>query len=72
MTTGGPSRLFETAFHHDTLFDPIQLLYCITAYLAYIISQFGIERCKIQFFIEHFSGLLESSQDKPLHNNVNI
>ena len=32
--TGGPSGLFEAASHHDTLFDLIHSLYCVTAALG--------------------------------------
>ena len=41
-------------------------------HLAYIISQFGIERCKIRYFMDHFSQSLESNREQPLHNTVNV
>ena len=42
------------------------------AYIVYILSQFGIGRCKIQYFMEHLSRSLESSREQPLHNTVNV
>ena len=39
---------------------------------SYIISTFGIKRCKILCFMKHFYRSLESSQVRALQNKVNV
>ena len=41
-------------------------------YLAYSRSQFGIERCKIQYFMGHFSRSVGSSRGQSLQITVNV
>ena len=40
--------------------------------LFYILSTFGIKRCKILSFMKHFYRSLESSHERPLRNTVNV
>ena len=44
----------------------------IFVHFSYIITTFGMKRCKIMFFMRHFYQSLESSRELALRNTVNV